>query len=262
MAKLPAFQFYPADWRKDLGVQSLTFYERGVWFEILCLMHDSEDRGKLVLNGKPMSDEMIARLLGLDKQGFLKTVTTLLEAGVASRDGTGALTNRRMVRDERIRQIRKEAGKKGGNPNLVNQNANQNPTPSSSSSFTPSGDVFLNAGDWDYPIRQLIEAFPFINLTPAAIGFIQAEVGPGDEQAWAHTIKTYLLNYDPAKNRYLPEKTGNLLNVFRAEKTRLENANAVNQRHRPVKQTNEDRIAETYDIINQYPSETELGGVS
>ena len=54
--------------------------------------------------------------------------------------------SRRMVNDEKIRDIRKNAGKKGGNPNLLNQkvkpevNQNpttrvkQNPTPSSSSS--------------------------------------------------------------------------------------------------------------------------------
>lgn len=114
MAKLPAFQFYPADWRKDLGVQSLGFHERGVWFEILCLMHESEDRGRLVLNGKKMSDETVARLLGLDKQSFLKTLTKLLEAGVASRGPAGELVNRRMIKDERIRLIRQEAGRKGG----------------------------------------------------------------------------------------------------------------------------------------------------
>lgn len=141
MNKLPAFQFYPSDWRSDNGVQSLSYFERGVWFEILCLMHESEQRGKLLLNGKPMPDDALARLLGLDKQILTKTLTTLLDYGVASRDTDGTLINRRMIRDEILRQIRTEAGKKGGNPNLVNQNStktknevNQNSTPSSSSS--------------------------------------------------------------------------------------------------------------------------------
>ena len=49
--KLPAMQFYPGDWRKDIGVQSLSFHDRGVWFEMLMLMHGSERRGVLVLNG-------------------------------------------------------------------------------------------------------------------------------------------------------------------------------------------------------------------
>ncbi len=141
--KLPAFQFYPADWRKDPGVQALGFFERGVWFEILCLLHESEDRGKLLLNGQPMPDDALARLLGLDKQVLTKTLTILLTYGVASRDpATGALANRRMVRDEELRKIRAECGKLGGNPVLLNQNPNltttthlnQKSTPSSSSS--------------------------------------------------------------------------------------------------------------------------------
>lgn len=145
MGKLPAFQFYPADWRKDPGVQSLSFHDRGVWFEILCLMHESEQRGRLLLNGKPMPDEALARLLGLDKQILTKTVTTLIEYGVASRSEDGALVNRRMVRDENLRVIRQNAGKLGGNPVLVKQNAtkiqnelNQKSTPSSSSSTSIS----------------------------------------------------------------------------------------------------------------------------
>lgn len=122
--KLPAFQFYPGDWRKDPGVQALGFFERGIWFEILCLMHESEDRGKLVLNGRPMSDEALANILGLDNQILTKALTKILELGVASKcEDTGALCNRRMIRDEAIRRTRKICGSLGGNPNLVNQNS-------------------------------------------------------------------------------------------------------------------------------------------
>ena len=122
MAKLPAFQFYPGDWRKDVGVQSLSFHDRGVWWEMLCLMHETERRGVLVLKGHAMSDESIGNLLGLDKQNLTSTLTNLLTSGVASREEeTGAIYSRRMVRDENIRQIRSEAGSKGGNPVLLNQ---------------------------------------------------------------------------------------------------------------------------------------------
>lgn len=143
MAKLPALQFYPGDWRKDIGVQSLTFHDRGVWFEILMLMHESERRGVLVLNGHPMPIESLGRLLGLDNQTLNQTITNLLTYGVASSEPNGgALMCRRMVRDEEIRKVRTEVGKLGGNPALLNQTFNQTttttvkqrPTPSSSSS--------------------------------------------------------------------------------------------------------------------------------
>lgn len=127
--KLPAIQFYPGDWRKDPGVQSLSFHDRGVWFEILLLMHESAQRGKLLLNGKKMPDDSLARLLGLDKQSLTNVLTSLLSSGVASVcEQTGALMSRRMVRDEEIRKKRQIIGKLGGNPKLLlNQKSNQIP---------------------------------------------------------------------------------------------------------------------------------------
>ena len=141
--KLPAIQFYPADWRKDPGIQSLTFEERGIWFEILCLMHESEQRGILLLNGKRMSNEQLSRVLGLDNQILTKALSSLAEVGVSDIDpNTGALMNRRMVRDENLRKIRQNCGKLGGNPVLVNQkpttHLKQKSTPSSSSSSSSS----------------------------------------------------------------------------------------------------------------------------
>jgi hypothetical protein len=118
-----------------MGVQSLSYHDRGVWWEILCLMHESERRGVLILNGQAMGEDALARLLGLDKQNLTTTLTSLLTSGVASREQeTGAIYSRRMVRDEKLRQIRTLSGSKGGNPVLLNQNTttidNQKTTPS------------------------------------------------------------------------------------------------------------------------------------
>jgi hypothetical protein len=145
--KLPAIQFYPGDWHKDQGVQALDLLQRGAWFELLLMMHDSDERGVLLVNGQPMPDAVIARRLGLDNQSANQVLTILLAYGVASRrESDGALFCRRMVKDENLRQVRTAAGKKGGNPRLLNQTANQTPTtgdkqiptPSFSSSLTSS----------------------------------------------------------------------------------------------------------------------------
>ncbi|MFD2785362.1 hypothetical protein [Hymenobacter rubripertinctus] len=126
--KLPAIQFYPGDWHKDQGVQALDLAQRGAWFELLLMMHDSDERGVLLVNGSPMPDAVIARRLGLDNQTANQMLTTLLDYGVASRrESDGALFCRRMVKDERLRRVRTEAGKKGGNPLLLNQSPNQTP---------------------------------------------------------------------------------------------------------------------------------------
>lgn len=141
--KMPALQFYPGDWRKDLAVQALGYHDRGVWFEMLCLMHESDERGVMLLNGAPMPEEVIARLLGLDNQTFNQTLSNLVTYGVAKRRSTdNAIFSKRMVEDERLCQIRREAGKKGGNPALLKQKQTtgdkQIPTPSSSSSSSSS----------------------------------------------------------------------------------------------------------------------------
>jgi hypothetical protein len=91
-----------------------------------------------------MPEEALANVLGLDNQILTTTLTKLLTYGVARRRGEdGAIFNKRMVDDEKLCKIRREAGKKGGNPALLNQNPttvdNLNPTPSSSSSSSPSG---------------------------------------------------------------------------------------------------------------------------
>lgn len=143
MSKLPSFQFYPADWQKDPGIRALNYHDRGVWFEILLIMFQSEERGVLTLNGKPMPEEALAIALGLDKQNLTTTLTTLLTYGVAyRRQSDGALYNKRMVNDEKLRKIRTEAGKQGGNPVLLNQNTttqdNQNATTRVKQKTTPS----------------------------------------------------------------------------------------------------------------------------
>ncbi|MDJ0364830.1 hypothetical protein QMK33_06670 [Hymenobacter sp. H14-R3] len=137
--KLPAIQFYPGDWHKDQGVQALDLAQRGAWFELLLMMHDSEERGVLLVNGQPMPDAVIARRLGLDNQAANQILTTLLTYGVASRrEVDGALFCRRMVKDEKLRQVRTEAGKKGGNPQLLNQTTKQTSTTGDKQIATPS----------------------------------------------------------------------------------------------------------------------------
>lgn len=100
MGKLPAIQFYPGDWHRDVGVQSLTLEERGAWFEILLIMHDSEKRGYLSMNGKPIDEETLAVYLRCDLAKVRQTLGKILANGVASTDReTGMIFCRRMVVD-------------------------------------------------------------------------------------------------------------------------------------------------------------------
>lgn len=173
MGKQPSFQFYPGDWKRDAGVQSLSFEERGVWFEMMLLMFESAERGKLVFGtGTPMPEDAVARSLGLDRQRYVQILRKLLDYGVASKDEkTGIIFCRRMVRDTELSRKRAECGKLGGNPNLLNQNSSkreakpnqsgkQNPTPSSSSSISLKKEKNKKEKELEEAAERIWQAYP------------------------------------------------------------------------------------------------------
>ena len=121
MEKLPWIQWFPSDWENDAGIQSLPFHEQGIWLKLLHIMHGSERRGYLVVNNLRMTDEQIAKRLGISLKKWRNSKILLDQAGVCSYEKeTGILFNRRMVRDEakRIETMEKsrENGRLGGNP--------------------------------------------------------------------------------------------------------------------------------------------------
>lgn len=45
--KRPSLQFYPADWRNNAKLRRASFHDRGVWLDVMCLMHDNDEYGLL-----------------------------------------------------------------------------------------------------------------------------------------------------------------------------------------------------------------------
>lgn len=43
--KRPSFQFYPGDWQANSNLRRCTHEEKGVWLDIMCLLHDQEEYG-------------------------------------------------------------------------------------------------------------------------------------------------------------------------------------------------------------------------
>lgn len=140
--KRPSFQFYPADWRKDPALSACSLAARGLWIELMCVAHEGDNYGHLSINGKPMTPAQVARMVGESPAVAAKLLKEIEDAGVFSRDEQGCIFSRRMVKDEHVRNVRADAGRLGGNPNLlkqkVKQNEKQNLTPSSSSSSSSS----------------------------------------------------------------------------------------------------------------------------
>lgn len=110
---------------------------------MILLMWESPERGYLRhKSGSQITPEQLARSVGGTVGEIKRCLSEMEDAGTFSRLEDGTIYNRRMIRDEKIRLIRKESGRLGGNPNLVNQTVKQNgkqkPTPSSSSSSSSS----------------------------------------------------------------------------------------------------------------------------
>jgi hypothetical protein len=111
--KRPAFQFYPADWRKDVALQSCSLAAQGLWINALCIAHECEPYGHLTINATPMTVAQLGRQVGAGAKEVQALVDELLAAGVASKTEGGTLYSRRMVRDEDLRNLRAEGGKGG-----------------------------------------------------------------------------------------------------------------------------------------------------
>lgn len=43
--KRPSFQFYPADWQGNSNLRRCTHEEKGIWLDVMCLLHDQEEYG-------------------------------------------------------------------------------------------------------------------------------------------------------------------------------------------------------------------------
>ena len=117
---LPAMPFYVGDWLKCPEVRALPPDLRGLWFDLICYMWQSTERGVMVKpNGTPYSDSEIVRMVGLDCQNQSTWLFTLLENGVCRRREDGAIYSRFMLRMQERRQLGKKTGKLGGNPALI-----------------------------------------------------------------------------------------------------------------------------------------------
>lgn len=111
--KRPSFQFYPADWRKDIELRSCSVAARGLWIDLMCLAHECEPYGHLTVNSKAMTAAQIAGQIGLSAPQCAKLLAELIENGVARKTPEGVIFSKRMVDDERIRNARAEGGKAG-----------------------------------------------------------------------------------------------------------------------------------------------------
>ncbi|MCC4240359.1 hypothetical protein [Thalassospira povalilytica] len=114
----PWMKFYPTDWRADPALRVCSLAARGLWVEMLCIMHEATPRGYLTIKGRAVTDAQLAALSGASIDDITKLIGELEDMGVFSRDGKGCIYSRRIIRDEKKSRIAQKNGKSGGNPKL------------------------------------------------------------------------------------------------------------------------------------------------
>ncbi len=116
MAKLPYMQFFVDDWLSDEKLRLCSSAARGLWIDVLCLMWKNDQRGYLQVGGKPVTSLQLARMSGRTEDEVSAQLQELVDAGVPSLAANGCLFSRRMIREQRLSEVRAKAGSQGGNP--------------------------------------------------------------------------------------------------------------------------------------------------
>lgn len=119
----PWMKFYPSDWRSDPKLRLVSMAARGLWMEMLCLMHEADNYGDLCVAGVALDETKLARMVGESVEAVTEWLSELREADVFSTRKNGVIYSRRMEKDENKRRKARENGKKGGNPSLSKQTA-------------------------------------------------------------------------------------------------------------------------------------------
>ncbi|MDE2240420.1 MAG: hypothetical protein KGJ73_10930 [Rhodospirillales bacterium] len=115
----PWMKFYPADWQADEGLGQCSLMARGLWIEVLAIMHKSPVIGHLLIAGKPPNASQIAVQVKSDVKTVTKAMKELEEWGVFSKTEVGVIFSRRMVADAEKADRDRANGKGGGNPILT-----------------------------------------------------------------------------------------------------------------------------------------------
>ncbi|TPE53063.1 hypothetical protein [Amaricoccus solimangrovi] len=120
-------KFYPSDWRADPRLRMCSLAARGLWMEMLALMHEATPYGHLLISGISPTDAQLAVLAGAPSDQIPDLLGELESAGVFSRTRSGAIYSRRMTRDDKKSAQARKNGKNGGNPILCNSKGNTPP---------------------------------------------------------------------------------------------------------------------------------------
>ena len=118
---MPYLPLYVQDFLTDEKLIECSAESTGVYIRLLCIMHKSQEYGKILLkqkdkqNGSKISDFAckLSKQMPWDMNTILRGLTELVNEGVVTIDGD-TLFQKRMVKDGNLSDTRAKSGKKGG----------------------------------------------------------------------------------------------------------------------------------------------------
>lgn len=128
---------------------------RGIWIDMLCVMHTCNPYGFFTFNGSVPDDVTASRVLGCTLEEYQNAVTELEKYHVLSRDSHGIIYNRRMVRDAKERQAWRERKQK------QRKHVPRNVTPKSRNSHTVSSSSLKEK---DNILSSNLDSIPFSEI--------------------------------------------------------------------------------------------------
>jgi hypothetical protein len=121
----PWLKFYTSDWRADPRLKMCSLASRGLWIEMICIMHEADPYGHLLVSGLTPTDTQLAVLTGASPDQIAALLGELESAGVFSRTRAGVIYSRKMSRMAKKAATARNNGRKGGNPSLSKERQNQ-----------------------------------------------------------------------------------------------------------------------------------------
>ena len=114
----PWLKWYPADWRAHTKLKMCSLSARGLWVEMLGVMHEAEPYGHLLIDGTKPSLGDLAAIIGRPVKEVAAAYAELQHKGVFSLTDDGTPYSRKMVRDKAKADENRSNGHDGGNPNI------------------------------------------------------------------------------------------------------------------------------------------------
>jgi hypothetical protein len=155
----PWLKFFPCDWLGEQRLRICSIGARGLWFEMLCFMHNADERGFLAIKGIAVTTKQLAAVISAPPKVVQDLFEELETAGVFSRDERGIVFSRRIRRDVEKASRDKANGSTGGNPSLnMKDNKGVNPPDKAIEAICQKPEVSLR----ETRTRLALEAFDVI----------------------------------------------------------------------------------------------------